>query len=446
MSRVSAAVLAALLAAAPSPVPAAQGELPDLGPAVSVGRLPAGGISIVGPLGGSPVAAIELWYRAPATGFGAKPLASLSRLSAQAVAASKPLVGPALGALVASLGGRLSIDAFPDSIEISALVPASDASKVVRSMTTAFFAPVLTDDGFKAAQSDVAQEAVLEAFDPETLLRDAVFGALFSTGPQHYPPLGDPKALGAVSEDDVRAFATRAFRSQNAVLVVSGTVDARIVASAAAGRPADDAAREPETHAAHQLAAAPEPVQKAFDIAAGGYGWIGPPIADERDATALDFIADYLFRPDGGTVARALAESDPDAFVLGQFITLHDPGVLFVAFAGKRIDAVRAAVDRGLASVRHPLSPEAFAAARRAFEYNLLHELQTPAQLADNFGWYAVEGNPAYAPGAGGRGGAYFTAAQSLTPEFVASVAEKYLTAAPATINLKPQTKPEATK
>ena len=447
MSRAGAAVLAALLAAAPSAVRAAGGDVPDLGPSVSVGLLAAGGTSIVNPLGGAPVAAIELWYRAPSTGFALKPAPSLARLAAQAVAASKPLVGPGLGSLVNEVGGRLAISVFPDSIEISALVPAATAPRVVRTMTTVFFAPVLSGDGFRAAQRDVVQEAALETFNPETLLRDAVFGELFSNGPEHYPPLGGPKQIAELSENDVRAFATRAFRSQNAVLVVSGTVDPSITGSAAPGRPAEEAAREPEAHAPRQLATAPpEPVQKAFDLPAGGYGWIGPPIADEREATALDFIADYLFRPEGGVVSRELNESDPDAFVVGQFITLHDPGVVFVAYAGKRIDSVRAAVDRGLAGMHKPLAAQAFAAARLAFEYNLLHELQTPVELADNFGWYAIEGNPAYAPGAGGRGGAYFKAADSLTPEFVAATADKYLSVPPAVARLGPQNKPEATK
>ncbi len=444
MSRAGAAVLAALLAAAPISAVAA-GDLPDLGPSVSVGRLESGGMSIVRPLGGAPVAAIELWYRAPSTGFGTKPVPSLARVAAQAVAASKPLVGSALGTLINDVGGRLSISVFPDSVEISALVPSSSAQRVVHTMTTVYFAPVLTDDGFKLAQRDVIGEAVLESFNPETLLRDAVFGQLFSAGAQHYAPLGDPKQVAQVGENDARAFATRAFRSQNAVLVVSGTVDAGVAASAVAGRPDADAAGEARVPG--QVAQTrPEPFQKAFELPAGGYGWAGPRISDEREATALDFIADYLFRPDGGLVSRELAESDPNSFVVGQFITLYDPGVLFVGYAGKKIDAVRAAVDRGLARAHTPLSPQAFAAARLAFEYNLLHELQTPTEIADNFGWYTIQGNPGYAPGAGGRSGAYFKAADSLTPEFVAAVADKYLSVPPVVATLRPQTAPEPAK
>jgi predicted Zn-dependent peptidase len=438
--RAGAATLAALLAAASVPA-AAVADVADFGPSVFVTPLHDGGTSIVHPMNGAPVAAVELWYRAPSIGFG-KPVESLARLAAQAVAASKPLVGASLGTMVADAGGRLQISVFADSIDISVSVPAPAAQRVVHAMTTAYFAPVLTDDGFKAARVEVAREALIESFNPETLLRDAIFGQLFSGGPQHYPPLGRPEALGEISASQARDFATRAFRAQNAVLVVSGDVDAGVTGAAVPGRPETGDAASPEPPAPRTLAtAAPEAAQKPFDVPADGYGWAGPRITDERDATALDFITDYLFRSDVGIVSRELAKSEPDAFVTGQFITLHDPGVLFVAYAGKNIEAVRAAVRAGLALVRKPLPPETFSAARLAFEYNILHELQTPLEMADNFGWYTIEGNPAYAPGARGRDGAYFKAADSLTPEFVAEVADKYLGAAPAVASLRPENK-----
>ena len=145
-----------------------------------------------------------------------------------------------------------------------------------------------------------------------------------------------------------------------------------------------------------------------------------------------------------GAVARRVGDAYPDAVVVGQFITLHDPGVMFVAYSGKDTAAVRALVDDGFATVRKPLDAAAFRSAIAAFEYHLLSDLQTPLQLADNFGWYSVEGAPAYAPGSGGERGAYFTAAQSLTPEFVASVAQKYLGKTPAVITLTPEAKKAA--
>jgi len=433
-------VLAALLVAVIGPASAA-GALPNLGGNVTVKQLATGTTAIVQTLGGPPVAAIELWYRAPSTGFGPKPIPSLARLSAQAIAASKPLVGSALGELVKNAGGRLAISVYSDSVEIAAVVPANTARAVVKTMTTAYFAPVITDAGFKIAQRDVAQEALYESFNPETAARDAVFASLFASGPQHYPSLGAPRDVPAIALAEIRAYATRAFRAQNAILVVSGAVPQTIVAAAATGRSADAALAAAEDHAAVEIASVPPPVTGPFEETSGGYGWVGPPIANEREATALDFVADYLFNGESGSVTRTLAESNPDAFVVGQFITLHDPGVLFVGFAGKRFDAVRAKVDDGLATMRKPLPPAIFATALAAFQYHLLHDLQTPVELADNFGWYAVEGNPEYAPGAGSNAGRYFQAIASLTPEFVAAVAEKYLGRPGAVVTLQPAAK-----
>jgi predicted Zn-dependent peptidase len=431
------AACAAICVFATSGVPAATGELPNLGTNVSIGTLPHGGTYIVRPASGAPVAAVELWYRAPSTGFGQKPVPSLARLAAQVVVASKPLIGDPLGKQVSDVGGRLAITVYTDSISIAAVVPSQEARKITRSLTTAFFAPVVTDDGFRFAQRDVAQEALLQSFNPETIVRDAVFGSLFSSGPQHYPPIGTPKDVAAISLADVRAFATRAFRAQNAVLVMSGAVDPAIQTAASAGRTETGEAAAAEPPSDPQVAASPAPVSKTFEEPSGGYGWVGPPISNEREATAMDFIADYLFRPEAGTVTRSIEEAYPDALINGQFITLRDPGVMFVAFSGKNVSEIRRKIDEGFSAVRKPLDARTFAAALVAFEYHLLSDLQTPSEIADNFGWYAIEGNAAYAPGANDESGAYFKAASQLTPEFVAATAEKYLGKSPVSVTLE---------
>ncbi len=433
-----------ILCAAVSPGHAATGELPDLGPNTTVGRLAAGGTVIVRPAQGAPVAAIELWYRAPSTGFGAQPVPALARLSAQVVAGAKPIVGEPLGKIVSDAGGRLSITTYSDAVAISAIVPANAARRVIKAMTTAYFAPVTSEEAFRAAQRQVAQEALISTFDAETVVRDAVFAELFASGPQHFPALGDPKGVAAISLADVRSFATRAFRSQNATLVVSGAVDGGIASAAVAGRPnGDETAEAPVTPV---RATSISPVNKTFVQPSGGYGWAGPTITDQREATAMDFIADYLFRAEDGVVSRQVTESAPDSLLVGQFITLHDPGVMFVAYSGKNAAVLKSLVDDGFVAVRKPMAATAFSAALASFKYHLLSDLQTPVQVADNFGWYSVEGSAAYAPGVNGENGAYFKAASSLTPEFVAATAEKYLGQAPVVVTLTPDTKPAPAK
>jgi predicted Zn-dependent peptidase len=417
--------------------------LPDLGPGVTIARMSTGGTVIVRPAQGAPVAAVELWFRAPSTGFGPKPALGIARLAAQVVAASKPIVGLPLGKAVSDIGGRLAITTYTDSVAVSAVVPATSARDIVKLMTTAFFAPVATEDGFRLAQRDVAQEALISKFDPETAVRDAIFSELFSSAPQHYPALGGPKDITALVFSDVRAFATRAFRAQNATLVVSGAVDATVASAAVPGRPATDDA-SPEPPSVPQLGTATDPVVRDFATPSGGYGWAGPAIANQREATAMDFIADYLFRPDDGFVSKQVADKFPDALIVGQFITLHDPGVMFVAFSGKSPEPLQALVQSGFAQMQKPLAGPAFSAALDAFKYHLFSDLQTPTELADNYGWYSVEGSPEYAPGAAGENGPYFKAANSLTSDFVASVAVKYLGKPPIVVALRPQAKDKA--
>jgi predicted Zn-dependent peptidase len=96
-------------------------------------------------------------------------------------------------------------------------------------------------------------------------------------------------------------------------------------------------------------------------------------------------------------------------------------------------------VDAALQAIRRPLSSAAFEAARHQFIYHILSDGETPAELADTYGWYAVEGNANYAPGEGGISGAYLSAANGLTPEFVAATAAKYLDRPGVSITVGPQ-------
>lgn len=405
---------------------------------MSVGRLPGGGAFLVRTTGGPALAAIELWYRAPGTGFGSVPVPLLSRIAAQTVAASTPITGRDLSKVIADAGGRLTINAYPDAISIAALVPSSVAPAIVRTMTSVYFTPVVSAEGLRRAQLSVTQETLRNSFDPDAIMRESIFESLFTQGPAHYPVVSQKPDAGKISLDDVRAFAARAFRAENAVLVVTGRVDRGIATNAVAGRaPAGEADAPIDS----TLAASAAPVQKEFYTPGVGVGFVGPPIADERAATAMDFIADYLTRQNSGTITNAVSALDTQASVFGQFITLHNPGVLVVQIAaGERsmLDQakMRAIIDERIGALQKPMDPAAFATARAQFAYHLLSDLQTPLELADNLGWYAIEGNALYAPTVNGDRGAYFAAIEALTPQFIAEVARKYLASPGAVISL----------
>jgi hypothetical protein len=412
-------------------------------PAAS-GTLPGGTAYVLTPVSGPPVAAVELWFRAPAGGFGSEPIPSLSRLAAETVVSSKPLAATAkpLGSLVSDAGGRLNVSAYGDSLVVSALVPASSARDVVSGLTRAFFAPIVTPEGFKAAQRAIVTDVALAKFDPENVVHDAVFGALFSRGPHASPALGTPDGLAKITIEQVRAYADRAFRSQNAALVLSGNIEGSVLSAAAEGRPpADGTPPVPEGFPANVVAASPKPVTGSFPEPLAGFGWAGPPIADEREATALDFVADYLFAEKTGTVTRDLQASDPDTYVgLGQFVTLHDPGVFVVWIGGKNVAAGAAKAHAALAALQTPLDSETFARALAAFQFHMQSQVQNAPEVAENLGWYWVQGNLAYAPGGGG-GGAYMDALHALTPGFVAKTVATYLSGDGVAVSFHPAEK-----
>jgi predicted Zn-dependent peptidase len=391
-----------------------------------------------------PAAAVALWYRAPAGGFGATAVPGLSRVAAATVAASAPITGTPLARLVEGFGGRLSIAAYPDSIAITALVPPDRVAQTVRAMTADYFAPVVTDAGFPVAQRDTGENALLRSVEPDAI-EDALGAALFTAGPLHDGTIPTPAGLGALTLERVRAFAERAFRPSNAILILTGDVDATALTSVAA-RTGDTAPAVPEPAASQAPAprtADTPPLQRTGIVTGTGLGWIGPPIADENAATALDFLADALFTPKTGIVAKALGSRK--ATVTGKFVTYHDPGVFLVTITGDEAEAARPVVQQAIAAAATPLSAPAFSAARAGFVYRLLGGMDTPAEVADTYGWYAVEGDPAYAPAEGGLQGRYFSVAAQLTPASVAQAAARYLAAPPAVVTFGKRPAPAPT-
>jgi predicted Zn-dependent peptidase len=381
------------------------------------------------------LAAVALWFRAPAGGFEVAAIPGLSRLAAATVTASTPITGTPLAQLVDRWGGRLTVAAYPDSVAVTALVPGDRAAQAVRAMTTDFFAPVIAAPGLQLAQRDAGETLLYRSFGPEAI-EDALGAALFADGPLHDGTAGTAKGLGSVTLGRVRAFAERAFRPANALLVLTGQVDAsalRSVAGRSGANPAGAEAAAPQTPRE-----APGQIRTEADRAGIGLGWIGPPITAEADATALDFAADALFSPRTGRVAKALGTLK--ATVTGKFVTYRNPGVFLVTISGDDAEAARPVVESVLAEAGRPMPATDFAAAQARFIYRTLGDLTTPADAADTYGWYAIEGNPEYAPAEGGAQGRYFTLAGKLSPESVAHAVATYLGRPPAVVTLVKRT------
>lgn len=419
-----AAVSAALLVVYGVAPADAQGPSP-----ISAGKLPGGVSYQLLPDTAQPAAAIALWYRAPSSGFDGTPVPGLSRLAAATVAASAPITGTPLGRLVQGFGGRLTVAAYPDSVSITALVPPDRVTETVRALTADYFAPVTTQAGLQLAQRDVGEDALYRSYDPEDAVEDALGTALFSAGPLHDGVLGTPDGYRGATLTQVRSFAERAFRPGNAILVLSGNVDASALNAVATREGAQPGAEQPVVEARH---ADPAPLNKTGHAGGIGLGWVGPPIADESAATAMDFIADALFAPDTGLVQKAIGSRK--ATVSGRFVTFHDPGIFLVTISGEDAAAVRPIVERALADAAKPMTAAEFAAARAGFVYRVMADMETPVETAETLGWYTVEGNAPYAPS--GTRSRYFAAAGALTPASVAATVRHYLGTAPAVVTL----------
>jgi predicted Zn-dependent peptidase len=385
------------------------------------GVLPGGGTYVMRRDDLATTTAMELWFRAPASGYDAR-YPGISRLAITALAASHPAHGSSLSELVNSLGGTLSINVYPDIAMVGVSVPSWDAPRVLRALTSTYFTASLSNDGFKAALRDCAVAAAESRFDAERILQDTLFAQLFAAGPARYPPIPAAAAdFTKIPQDAVKTFAARAFRESNAVLSLAGDLNAQLLSNVqrgSGGAPMDAPLDS-------TLAATPGSTTKNAYVPGLGFAWAGPPIADAKAATALDFVADYLFDPDHGTLAQAIQKKNADAYVNGQFITLHNPGVLLLTISGTSSQALRQQVLAAITAMQQPMNAKAFRDARTAFEYHLFSQTQTPLSRADNFGWYAIEGNAAYAPG--GPSGDYVKAVQSLDPGYVAQIVRTYL-------------------
>lgn len=370
---------------------------------------------------GAATAAIELWFRAPGPGYDSQ-YPGISRLALTAVAASRPAHGTSLAELIKGMGGTLSLNVYPDIAMAGISVPSWQAASATRALLSAYFSPAISDEGLKAALRDCAIAGTEARFDADRLLQDALFSHLFAAGPAHYPATPTSAAdFSKIPAAQVKAFAKRAFAKQNAVVSLAGAVDEHLLTTLSPTQASGAAQSAPIDSS---LANRPADVTQDAAVQGLGFAWIGPGIADEKTATAMDFIADYLFDADHGTLAAA-ARKNASALVSGQFITLHDPGVLLLTISGTGAGALRSQVLDAVRAMQQPMDSKTFAAARNAFEYHILSQIQTPISRADNFGWYAAEGNLPYAPGS--DSGAYLRAAQALDPNFVAQTARTFL-------------------
>ena len=202
-------------------------------PAVQSGALAHGGTYFISVDSAAPVAAVDLWFRAPDDGYdGQTP--GLARVAATAAAAAKLASGKTLAEMVTQAGGRLSIEVFPDVVEVGVVVPTSAARRVLASLTAAYFAPGIDDAALHAALTDATVLAVQQQYEADLLAHDLLFARMFASKPANEPPI--PLSLTAIShvtlDETKRAMRGLAERSR----VIAEGAGALAVAAALSGK------------------------------------------------------------------------------------------------------------------------------------------------------------------------------------------------------------------
>jgi len=391
----------------------------------------------------SPTAALQVWIVCPSSGYST-PKPGLARLTALGIVASK-VNGVSLREAVRAAGGELMVSVFPSSTEIAVLAPAGEVDALADTLLARVLHPVIDEAGFREAKLRLAEQQQIALNSADVVLRDGIFGNLFVDGPFHVSTYGTPNDLRSLTLVDTQGFTALAYVPDNEIVVAVGGGLDEAAMSERVGRaaPIPVSATTMPRSTEGKISSGPVPVGNADD-AGVALGWFGPPATDKRTSTAMDFLSDYLTRPDSGVVARAVKASDPTATFSGQFITLRDTGVFYMTVTGgthtsaAMAEIMRAAVKPLLDA---PMSRRDFARAIEMFRTHTLRDAQTPQQLADNYGWYFAQGNTSYAPSVTSLDlrGDYYAQVAALTPRAIYDAARTYLGSTPVTATVAPR-------
>jgi len=389
----------------------------------------------------SPAAALEVWIRCPVSGYRA-PQPGIGRLAALALLEQK-VQGVSLRDEARRVGAQVGVSAYHEGTEIALLVPGYVSAPLLDRLIAQALRPRVDQAAFVAARQRLAAQQVASGEEPDQQLREALFAHVFASGPLHESTYGNARALAGLTLKDVSDFLAHAYVPQHEVVIAVGNIDATDVRESVS-RAAPQSAASQTIPASALAPPATAPVYLSHDtgsVAGVALGWIGPPIQDERAATAMDFLSDYLAHPAAGVISKQIAGLDPTSAFSGQFITLRDPGVFMLAVNGERLDpdamnlTLRQAIKSTLAG---PMPSSDFGRAVDAFRTHLLRDMQSPQGIADNYGWYFVQGDSAYSPSStdASLSGDYFNNVAALTPGYVYDIARRYLSANPAVVLL----------
>ena len=286
--------------------------------------------------------------------------------------------------LVDATGGEMNAFTAKEYTAYYARVPAGEGTSG-QDLAVSLLADVLREPALRAADVETERQVILEeihlaADDPDDVVFESLYEALFPGHPLGREVLGSEASVAALGRDDIAAFHDHWYRAPNLVVAAAGAVDHQRlvdqVHEALAGRdggevPVRIAPEAPPVPARH--------VVRPTEAAHVAWGWRGVDRSDpRRHALAIGVhvlgggLSSRLFQ----TVRedRGLAYS-----VFSSMAGYQDAGVVsvYAGTAPERADELqRVVADEVGELAAHGINAEELAIARAGFEGSILMGLE----------------------------------------------------------------------
>lgn len=138
--------------------------------------------------------------------------------------------GRSFPARIESAGGSTQALTMPDRLCFSAVFPSCELAAVLAVEAERMALPLQAQD---SEALEIQRRVLLEELRERSQRRtraaafEHIHRLLYSPDhPYHRPPVGEPEGIGAITEDDIRAFVATRFSAGNAVLVLVGDLSA----------------------------------------------------------------------------------------------------------------------------------------------------------------------------------------------------------------------------
>ncbi|MDP2312923.1 MAG: insulinase family protein [Pseudomonadota bacterium] len=212
--------------------------------------------------------------------------------------------GAPVSARLAALGAAANAETRPDATTFITVAPAARLASILAVEGQRLVDPLagVTAADLESERAIVENELRRNELDRSGLVWDVLFAALYPAGHPYHTALGDTAAsIGAVTLEDVRAYAARWYRPTQATLYVTGAVEAsavrdlalRVLPDPVAGVPAGSprvacSSRLPSTPVEPPAPTTTEPIRipAAVSTPQVTVGWALPGAWGEDDALA----------------------------------------------------------------------------------------------------------------------------------------------------------------